>query len=490
MAQKRIQLGAWLIMALSAGACGDDGAAHKHSSELESKVWATPLERDSGAPSPTKVMPLSPKENAYGTDLGGGNYHVDVRRADGFAVFASDFALANGQYKVGYTLFSPDLKAGSSAVGSNELTFARDASGTSLESAIDATTFLYLSAKQEMSGNYATTASADYHGCDLGSFGLRASCSDRGACCEVHDQCYIQQGCSGVTWLKPIVGSTLTSWVSQLTETKLTPAKVDQCHSACNGPVASCMSQVSGPGPAPCCADNTCGQPRVPGVTPMQNQPKDALFGVPAGQQVPKTKQTGGNFFVGRNVQPATSKDGGVASAGNDCAPDDQACKFLEDCDPDTGKGCQQTPCNEQTGEGCDGTNDDTSKCDEKTGEGCDTQTPPQCDEQTDAGCEMQTPTPCNEQTGEGCDTQTQCNEQTGEGCETQTQTPCNEQTGEGCDHSNGQQQDDGTRSSNGSVGSNDGNASGQNGNGAGDYNGEAGGDDGNAADDNGDGTY
>ena len=69
------------------------------------------------------------------------------------------------------------------------------------------------------------------------------SCSPKGVCCDIHDDCYYRNGCSALSWLG--LGS---------------PA----C-GACNVEVVACLADTVHIGTSVCCAMNNCGQPYQPG---------------------------------------------------------------------------------------------------------------------------------------------------------------------------------------------------------------------------------
>ncbi|CAF1641090.1 unnamed protein product, partial [Didymodactylos carnosus] len=74
----------------------------------------------------------------------------------------------------------------------------------------------------------------DNHGCDA----LVDSCGSKGACCDEHDDCYAQHGCTACSWI----------WS-------------DSPCDSCNNEVMQCITWQN-PGPSRCCAAGNCGQKR------------------------------------------------------------------------------------------------------------------------------------------------------------------------------------------------------------------------------------
>jgi hypothetical protein len=82
-------------------------------------------------------------------------------------------------------------------------------------------------------------APLDDFGCD--GFG-GVSCTNKGICCDIHDQCYADNGCRALSWLG--LGS---------------PACI-----GCNIDAVACFASPIPFGPSACCYNGTCGQPRNP----------------------------------------------------------------------------------------------------------------------------------------------------------------------------------------------------------------------------------
>jgi hypothetical protein len=84
----------------------------------------------------------------------------------------------------------------------------------------------------------------DNWGCNL-PFTNIVSCGPHGGCCDIHDQCYADNGCDASSWYKP--------W----------PFTSAACV-GCNAAVVGCMGLLTflAPGPSVCCELDNCGDPR------------------------------------------------------------------------------------------------------------------------------------------------------------------------------------------------------------------------------------
>ncbi|CAF1160428.1 unnamed protein product [Adineta ricciae] len=120
----------------------------------------------------------------------------------------------------------------------------------------------------------------DNFGCDA----FVTSCGSKGACCDVHDQCYKEHGCTWASWLytdslvASIEQSILSMEASKLLAEKFNLASAaviaDSLQQAkkirdqmvacrqCNNDAMSCVVNLN-PGPSTCCTAKTCGQPRT-----------------------------------------------------------------------------------------------------------------------------------------------------------------------------------------------------------------------------------
>ncbi|MBK7533813.1 MAG: hypothetical protein IPI49_00290 [Myxococcales bacterium] len=103
----------------------------------------------------------------------------------------------------------------------------------------DAALFMFSEVEQQINAS----VKYDAQGCDSAASSLSCG-SGVGACCDVHDQCYAQHGCTAASW----AGTILTVGLGAL---------VSDCV-ACNTAVAACMV-TSSPGDAACCSADECG---------------------------------------------------------------------------------------------------------------------------------------------------------------------------------------------------------------------------------------
>ena len=87
--------------------------------------------------------------------------------------------------------------------------------------------------------NLLVAQARNNHGCDAIPNWAINECGSKGACCDVHDDCYTRNGCTVSSW---IFGSA-------------------QCK-ACNNAVVNCF-QYSKPGPSRCCRAGNCGRPVI-----------------------------------------------------------------------------------------------------------------------------------------------------------------------------------------------------------------------------------
>ena len=96
----------------------------------------------------------------------------------------------------------------------------------------------------------------DNWGCDLGPIAQTSSCGSKGGCCDAHDACFWNNGCSQSDWWHTIYCDALPWPFSS------------SCYTACdqcNLTVRSCIVSVfSNPGPSACCQWNVCGWQRNP----------------------------------------------------------------------------------------------------------------------------------------------------------------------------------------------------------------------------------
>lgn len=92
----------------------------------------------------------------------------------------------------------------------------------------------------------------DNWGCDLGPIASAVNCGSTGACCDYHDACFYNNGCSASDWYHTLYCDALPNSAACYTA-------CDQC----NVTVRSCILNES-PGPSTCCQWNICGWARNP----------------------------------------------------------------------------------------------------------------------------------------------------------------------------------------------------------------------------------
>lgn len=91
----------------------------------------------------------------------------------------------------------------------------------------------------KVSNAMANGEAYDSYGCDIPTWAVN-SCGSKGKCCDVHDACYAQHGCTSSSWYWTTPGGACDK---------------------CNGNVVHCIT-FTNPGPSSCCAAGNCGQPR------------------------------------------------------------------------------------------------------------------------------------------------------------------------------------------------------------------------------------
>ncbi|UJR12440.1 hypothetical protein I4U23_016616 [Adineta vaga] len=120
----------------------------------------------------------------------------------------------------------------------------------------------------------------DKYGCDY----LISSCGPNGGCCDEHDRCYKEHGCTMASWFTPDwaidsmnkviasneatklildkIGSPLAANLATVIQaaTKLRD-QLMTCRQY-NYAAMSCVARLN-PGPSTCCTNNTCDQQRI-----------------------------------------------------------------------------------------------------------------------------------------------------------------------------------------------------------------------------------
>ncbi|HVZ36744.1 MAG TPA: hypothetical protein VG963_30160, partial [Polyangiaceae bacterium] len=413
----------WSIIA-SAAACGSGGSTPS--------IGTEPLSPNDDGGS-AHVANITSGLKARATDFGEGHIHVDMVQDDGGTAFAADYKLdeQSNTLVVEHTLFTTASNGGVKKVSDSRKVPTEPGDVLTYQGAIDSTIMLHKSISGAELGLYA--ANNDW-GCDLGpELGMQASCSNKGQCCDVHDSCYEQHGCTASSWLHPVIDST--------------------CEYACNLPVVACMA-LANPGPSQCCGEtlNYCGLPRLKDVPPPTTQPSASTprfgaipkpgttFPKPATPNKPPTANPSVNpatpnkaATTNPSVNPATPNkpattsrsvaQNGVADAGvggglatqsdnpalidggmGYCDPStDENCP-MEVCgedDPD----CQRQPCDPSSGEACPQDDAGNEPCDPRDPhcqtQDCDPNDPNDPDCQRQQNCDPNDP---NCQSQQNCD--------------------------------------------------------------------------------------
>jgi len=217
----RVQLALTAILALLVMSCSDQSEQAPTEADVESSalsVYSTSIDENKEA----RALELDPTHTL-----------VEIRTVQGDLLFDAHYQLEDDEHtRVSYTLY-PTVDITETVTSEIVLDVAQP---LSLEQTVDGTVMLYTQVENAVLGNY------DNWGCDLlpGQYNTIASCGSKGGCCDVHDACYRQYGCTASSW---------TSW------------PWTTCQVKCNAPVVACFA-ASHPGPSVCCSLGNCGNPR------------------------------------------------------------------------------------------------------------------------------------------------------------------------------------------------------------------------------------
>jgi hypothetical protein len=279
------------------------------------------------------VMTVMQDLQAHAIDMGNDRVHVELRRTDGQTEFAADFEPDGANYRVTDELYASGV-AGGMASPRREVRLLPRTSGQvlSLQSAVDGTVYLHGNLASATAGS---SAPQDHYGCDLGPLGRKTSCSDVGACCDVHDQCYIDNNCTAASWGDLDLNS--------------------KCQKNCNLPAFSCvLLKTPKPGKSSCCevGADYCGQFRNPGEpTPTAETPAS----VPRWDGV---KQWNTATDAPADKPASTGKPGKKPKTDLPSGKPTATGKGEDDCDPSTAdKSCDD---DDTDGDDTDGDDDDT----------------------------------------------------------------------------------------------------------------------------------
>jgi hypothetical protein len=173
---------------------------------------------------------------AHATKVTPSHVHVDMMSRAGAVVFSADIQPGGPAEQAITWRLSADPALGSAGGALSGALSVPLAQLPELEDAITMTAFTESKVIRSMKGQ-----EYDNWGCDL-PFTNVASCSPKGACCDVHDACYARNHCSSSSWWNPFASLACK---------------------ACNAAVVACIaSPVYFPGPSVCCALGNCGTPR------------------------------------------------------------------------------------------------------------------------------------------------------------------------------------------------------------------------------------
>lgn len=189
------------------------------------------------APSPETLTMDLDNVVARSTKVSPSLVRVDIYDRAGAPQFSVDYRLGSADEEtVRWTLHAqPGVEQASSAPVEGSLR-PELAELPTLESAIKGALYIQSKVSSSLQGE-----EYDNYGCDLPSWvWFGDSCGSNGACCDVHDACYAQNGCTASSWYWTLPGGACDR---------------------CNGAVVSCIA-FSNPGPSSCCAAGNCGQPR------------------------------------------------------------------------------------------------------------------------------------------------------------------------------------------------------------------------------------
>lgn len=168
---------------------------------------------------------------AHAAKLSASLVRVDFYSAQGDLNFSVDFRLGGAENEtIQWTAFGTTGAEPASKSWKQEMAELPD-----LKTAIAGAAYIQKNVSNAM--EYGETY--DNYGCDIPTWTV-SSCGSKGKCCDVHDACYAQYGCTSSSWYGygPVI-----------------------CDTKCNANVVSCILNTN-PGPSSCCAAHKCGQPR------------------------------------------------------------------------------------------------------------------------------------------------------------------------------------------------------------------------------------
>jgi len=218
---RAVQLALAAILALSVMSCSDEAEQPSTQTEVETSALSV------------YSASIDEQTEARALELDATHTLVEIRTVQGDLLFDAHYQVEDAQHtRVSYTLY-PTADITEAVSSELELELEQP---LSLEQTVDGAVLLYTQVESAVLGTY------DNWGCDLlpGQYNTIASCGSKGGCCDVHDACYKNYGCTASSW---------------------TSAPWSTCQWRCNAPAVACFA-ASNPGPSVCCSLGNCGQPR------------------------------------------------------------------------------------------------------------------------------------------------------------------------------------------------------------------------------------
>lgn len=221
-----VALSFWAVLAMGCSSeAGSDAKAARENTEPA--VAATE----------TLSMDVDDNTIARASRFADDDLRVEIGSTHGVVDFVAELRRTGSLHTtMNFTFYPPAAEEGAPRQpASNSFDF--DSELPTLEGAIAGSVFVRSQFSSAVLGTY------DKWGCDLlpSRFSGIISCGPKGACCDRHDACYAENGCTASSW-------------GQL------PWR--PCQVRCNIPATGCFLSGFGNGPSVCCALGNCGQPR------------------------------------------------------------------------------------------------------------------------------------------------------------------------------------------------------------------------------------
>jgi hypothetical protein len=180
---------------------------------------------------------IDQQTTARATRSRSGLIRVAIAGSDGKLQFVAEYrSVSANKYRVDYTLYPVAASSGAEPRPESSAIELQLQQIPALEDAVMGAVVIRSQFESAVLGNY------DSWGCDLlpARYNWIASCGLKGRCCDIHDACYRQNGCTSGSW---------------------TSAPWNRCQYRCNAPAVACFIGQN-PGPSECCWRGNCGQPR------------------------------------------------------------------------------------------------------------------------------------------------------------------------------------------------------------------------------------